>query len=398
MQAVFSKNLYLSYFMICFMFVGIAQASGELVVVIMIKNEADVIVQTLQPYVDGGVTRMVVLDTGSTDGTIETVKTFFLQYPHIQGYIFEQPFINFAESRNYAIECAESVFKDDCFLFMPDAEWYMQNVEGLLQFCHEHAQFPIVAYAVKIRNEAANFNFYTQRLFKAHREVRFCGVVHEVINCASKLKVPDNIYISWKPSQDGCNKSCKRWARDRDILLQELEKNPDNTRYTFYLAQTYDCLNDVQNATIWYKKRCGMHGFDEEDFMAHYRLAGIYARQEQWDDAIVYYLKAYGMRPHRAEPLVHLAQHYWRNQQFALAFLFSVGAVRIPYPETDVLFIEKEQYDYARYDVLGCAAWYVQEYQLGKEAILEALKAHPDYSHLLNNLKIYEGVLNNKDI
>ncbi|MBI2353072.1 hypothetical protein HYV11_02395 [Candidatus Dependentiae bacterium] len=99
------------------------------------------------------------------------------------------------------------------------------------------------------------------------------------------------------------------------------------------------------------------------------------------------------MRPHRVEPLVRLAQHYWEKQQFALSFLFALISTKVPYPTNDILFIEKELYDYSRYDVLGCAAWYVQEFQIGKEAVVEALKIHPNYSHLVRNLNLYETVL-----
>ncbi|MBI2353073.1 glycosyltransferase [Candidatus Dependentiae bacterium] len=229
--------------------------AGELVVVIMIKNEAKVIEQTLQPYVDGGVTRLVILDTGSTDETIEKVQQFFLKNPQVEAYLFEQPFVNFEVSRNHALKCAQETFKDDCFLFMPDAEWYMQNVSGLRDFCYDHIHNSSgISYSVKIKDKTDNLNFYTQRLFKAHKGVFFQGVVHEAINIAPMMRVPEDIYILWNPSADGCDKSYIRWQRDRDLLLKELEKNPHDTRNTFYLAQTYDCLNDLENAILWYKK------------------------------------------------------------------------------------------------------------------------------------------------
>ncbi|MBI2353071.1 glycosyltransferase [Candidatus Dependentiae bacterium] len=246
-------SIFFNFFFLFYYNFSLSKA-GELVVVIMIINEAKVIEQTLQPYVDGGVTRLVVLDTGSTDETIEKVQQFFLKNPQVEAYLFEQPFVNFAVSRNYAIECAQETFKDDCFLFMPDAEWYMQNVNGLRDFCYNHIHLPVISYSVKIRHEASNFNFYTQRLFKAHKGVFFQGVVHEAINIASMMRVPEDIYILWNPSVDGSNKSFIRWQRDRDLLLKELEKNPHDTRNTFYLAQTYDCLNDLENAILWYKK------------------------------------------------------------------------------------------------------------------------------------------------
>ncbi|MBI2353074.1 hypothetical protein HYV11_02405 [Candidatus Dependentiae bacterium] len=104
------------------------------------------------------------------------------------------------------------------------------------------------------------------------------------------------------------------------------------------------------------------------------------------------------MRPHRIEPLVRLAQHYLNKQEFALSFLFAAASTKVPYPVNDLLFIEKELYDYSRYDVLGCAALHVQEFQIGKDAVIEALKVHPNYQHLLNNLNSCEAVLSKLNV
>jgi len=48
-----------------------------LVVVLMVKNEALVIKETLQPFVDGGVTDFLIFDTGSTDGTQKVAQEFY---------------------------------------------------------------------------------------------------------------------------------------------------------------------------------------------------------------------------------------------------------------------------------------------------------------------------------
>lgn len=366
---------------------------GELVVVIMIKNEADVIVETLQPYVDGGIKRFLVLDTGSTDGTVEVVKNFFIEHNIEQGYVAEQDFVNFAVSRNYAIECAEELFKDNCFLFMPDAEWYMQDVPGLIQFCHEQSNSPENSFLVLLRHRSGSIEFHVQRLFRAHKNIRFCGVVHETINQVSFVKVPSSSYILWSPSDQGCEKSRNRWQRDKDLLLNELELNPYDCRNSFYLAQTFDCLGDLKQAYHWYKHRTTLQGWDEENFMAYYRLAQVCQRMNNWDEALKYYLAAYNMRSTRAEPLVKIAQHYWKQEKFALAYLFAARAVQIQYPTQDKLFIEKQTYDYARYDVLGCAAWYLQEYEVGKKAVEQALLAYNDLPHLLRNLNLYSQKL-----
>ncbi len=363
--------------------------SGELVVVIMVKNEGPVIEATLQPYIDGGVKRFLIEDTGSTDDTIEKARALFAKHNLKQAYVVEKPFVDFATSRNDAIDFAEAYFKDDCFFFMPDAEWYMQNVPGLIKFCHDHAHDKTQAFLVLLRNDDTNFQFHSQRLFRAHCGLRFVGVVHEVLNCCSCEKVPDSSYVLWKPSAKGQEKSKQRWSRDRDLLLKDALENPENPRTAFYLAQTYDCLGDLENARLWYTKRCELLGWDEENFMARYRLACVYERMDDWKNALHYHLEAFNLRPSRIESLVHIASYYLRKQQIPLAFIFALAACQVPYPATDTLFIEKELYDYSRFDLLGIAAWYLGKFQMGKDAVKKALAIHPEHKHLHQNLALY---------
>src|SRR5690242_15419346 len=68
-------------------------------VVIMVKNEADVIIPTLEPLLNAGIDRVLVYDTGSTDGTQQVIDHYFTQHQLDHAYVIEDPFIDFATSR-----------------------------------------------------------------------------------------------------------------------------------------------------------------------------------------------------------------------------------------------------------------------------------------------------------
>ena len=68
---------------------------------IMVKNEAPVILKTLES-VASRVEKIFVYDTGSTDNTIDICKNYA---PHIE--VKEGPWVNFSVSRNEALEWAE---------------------------------------------------------------------------------------------------------------------------------------------------------------------------------------------------------------------------------------------------------------------------------------------------
>jgi len=363
-----------------------------LVLVLMVKNEAHVMERTLQPLVDGGITSFFIFDTGSTDTTVAVARDFFEKNSVEKYHIIEEPFVNFSYSRNRALDLTEAAFPAAHFILMIDAEWLVHGVDRLLIFCAEHASDSDPLYLIRMVNWSDIF--YHPRLIRTHQHVRFVGGVHEVPNIISTHKVPDDIYIERTTSAIGIEQSRRRWHRDAEILMAEHMQDPSNTRTLFYLAQTFDCLNDLTNARLWYEKRLSILGWPEETFMASYRLAQVLERLAvtgacSWDEAHAEYLRAFSMRPTRAEPLVLLAEHYWSVGNYPLCYLFAHAAVQIPYPQEDYFLINRAFYDYYRYDLLGRAAWYLGKYTEGEAAVKQALIARPDLAHLHNNLALY---------
>lgn len=371
--------------------------SPLLTIVIMVKNEEHVIKDTLLPYAKAGIDSFFVFDTGSTDNTLEEAKKFFDEFKVI-GHIAQEPFIDFAASRNRALELAEKSFADAKFLLMPDAEWYMHNVEGLIEFCKKEQYKSTGLYQIRIVNQFVDFG--TGRLFRNKSKVRFEDEVHEYAIAKSHDKVPADIYFKWNPSSKGNEKSKNRWNVDLEKLTKKYKKNPTDPRTVFYLGQTYECLDDLVNAYKYYKIRANMPGWDEENFITEYRLGRIaesLSKQNNfdfnWNLAMDHYLKAFSMRSHRIESLFRIADHYWPDN-IPTCFLFAQYMYDVPYPSGDMLFIEKEIYEYARYEILSRCAWHMGKHELGEQATQKALKIHPEMSHLYSNLRCYLEKLN----
>jgi hypothetical protein len=360
-----------------------------LAIVIMVKNEALVIEETLQPFFEAGIQHYLIFDTGSTDGTVSLTLELFEKYNIKHGHVVEKPFVDFAISRNQALQAAEEIFPHANFFFMIDAEWYVKNVPGLITFCKAYKNSKEDLFHVRLGRQ--DYKNYIPRLFKAHKGICFCGAVHEYINKIATIKVPDDSYIYWNPSRLGVEKSRQRWYRDCDLLLKEHDKNPEDARTVFYLAQSYDCLNNFEQARYWYEKRCEMIGFHEETYMAHIRVAQAYRNLDNWPKALFYFIRAYSLNPRRVEPLICLADYYLKQNNFAVSYMFALQAVKVEQSSDYVLFINQVDYDYTRYDILGIVAWYVGEYEEGKKAVLKALEHSPDSTHLLSNLALYEA-------
>src|SRR3546814_6686783 len=78
----------------------------------MVKDEEQVIAPTLQPFVEAGIDSYLIFDTGFTDKTIEATQNYFAEHNVTNGHIFQEPFIDFATSRNRALDLAEEHVPD----------------------------------------------------------------------------------------------------------------------------------------------------------------------------------------------------------------------------------------------------------------------------------------------
>jgi hypothetical protein len=388
-----------------------AVSQPMLVVLLMVKDENKVIIPTLETFLtasskagkDNGEVAFVLYDTGSTDGTDTLAKKFF-EEKKIKHYLIEKGiFTNFAESRNRALEITRKAYPRSTFILFPDAEWYMHEFEELLTFCrtqiseYETGVVPPPYYCVRMERSDSYVSL-TPRLFLTADSVEFEGVVHECPTKYSDKQVPLKAYFEIGLSKFGAEKSKNRWYRDRNLLLQDLQKNPTNSRSTFYLGLTEKWLGHNDIAYIYLKKRIEMPAFPQEDYSALFQLAEVTEQLSEtdpknytWEEALGYYMQAYEMRPHRAEPLVRLADHYIRKENYSVGYLFARRAAELPLPsvEQEVLSISLEEYDYNRWELLGRAAWYVGEYEMGEAATKKAIEARPNYAHLYSNLACY---------
>lgn len=363
-----------------------------LVAVLMVKNEEKVMVTTLQPLVDAGITQFLIYDTGSTDNTIEITKEFFIKNK-IQNFVIEQgPWIDFAASRNQALKLTEEHFPNTTFILMLDAEWILHNGADLLRFCQEQKTKSNAVYMVHMLG--AYISMGQARLFRAKSNVFFIRKVHEQPNIPALVNVPKHIYFEYNPTSTGRKKSHERHMRDLNILLQEFKEDPTNQHTVRYIAQTYAALQDYDNSILWYEKLITMPITSPKDlFSAHLYLSMIYHAAKKIDKAILSYLKTYSIRPSRAEPLIRLALLYFDEKEYYLAYLFAKQAVTMPYPTNEIGTIEKGMYDFVRYEMLSLTAHVAGDYKLGEQATIQALKQHPELEYLQKQLQFYQEKL-----
>lgn len=324
-----------------------AQCSGAETVCLnmIVKNESAVIRRCLtsaKPLID----YWVIVDTGSTDGTQDIIKEFMKDIP---GELHERPWVNFGHNRNEALALAKG--KADYVLII-DADEVFSYPEGFKwpqldkDFYHITTEFSGTQYGrVQLIKNALNWEWK--------------GVLHEALSAnnaftsASLEGIQDVVRTDGARSQDP-----RKFHKDAEILEIALRSEPTNTRYQFYLAQSYRDAQEHEKALLNYQKRIAMGGWDQEIFWSMLQVGALQEALKMSPEVIhESYTKAFNYRPSRIEPLHRLTYYYRTAEQYEKGYQAALPALNVPL-SNDVLFVEHWVYDYGlllEYSI--CAYW-----------------------------------------
>ncbi|BBZ40953.1 hypothetical protein MCNS_40160 [Mycobacterium conspicuum] len=313
----------------------------------IVKNEAHIVAETLDsvaPYISS----WVIVDTGSTDGTQDVIRNHMARLG-IPGELHERPWRDFGHNRTEALTLAQG---HGDYIWVVDAD-------DIIVGTPEFNQLDADVYYMKISD--ASITYRRAQLFRDGARVHYQGVVHEgpVWDDSCVVGSLEGDWHIESRRLGARSQDPQKYARDRDLLLAEVERNPKDARSVFYLAQSYFDLGDFVNARKWYERRVEMGGWDEEVYYSMVRLAESMA-QLDWPWLVVQdaYLKAWEFRPTRAEALHAIARRYREDQRYASGHMFAQRAAQIPLPENDVLFVGADVYAWRAMDEQAiCAFW-----------------------------------------
>jgi glycosyltransferase involved in cell wall biosynthesis len=332
----------------------------------IVKDESEAIESCLAS-VKGLIDYWVIVDTGSKDGTQEIVKNFLKDIP---GELLERPWVNFEHNRNEALIAAKG--KGDYLLFL-DADEIWQHAENYTLPALDHDYYYVVV------RQLGAVDFKRIGLVNAQLDWKWNGVIHEVLECPLA-----KTYATLRGVIDVCNelrgaraKVSDTASKDASLLEKAIKKDPTNSRYMYYLGQSYMNSQKYEQSLKAFERRCNMESSDiHETFMALYQVGIAHEKMDDFDSAIKSYFKAYQFRPTRAEPLFRAAVLYRKQGNYLLGYLLSKYALSIPTPTEDLCF-EYLTYDYALLIEFANCALLLGRFQEGLEAC-HMLLANPN--------------------
>lgn len=330
----------------------------------IVKNESRIIERCMDSA-KSIVDCISICDTGSTDNTVELIQNYFKKN-NLPGKVHKHEWKNFGHNRTLSAQAARETLSDLGF-DLDHTYLLFLDADMVLKIRPEFVKNSLRAHAYSLVQKNGSMSYDNLRLGRADLDWRCVGVTHEYWaadnnNGSSKLTT---LYID--DVNDGGCKSDK-FERDIRLLLKGIEDEPDNVRYMFYLAQSYKCINNLDEAIKWYKKRIEKGGWYEEVWYSKYMLGSCYSLKNDWDNALHWYLNAYQHNPRRAEPLGEIARHYRLNAENNLAVLFAGHGKKIAYPKDQCLFISDPVYNYELDEDLSIAGYYTPFRQEAFEA------------------------------
>jgi tetratricopeptide (TPR) repeat protein len=193
------------------------------------------------------------------------------------------------------------------------------------------------------------YYYKNTRIVKNKLGFTYWGVTHEYVKSPENSKngqIEKHVAFI-KDIGDGGSKSDKS-ERDIRLLLKGLETEPNNDRYTFYLANSYNDAREFEKAISYYEKRIVIGGWIEEVWYSYYQIGRCYQKMNQMENAICAWMNGYEKYPNRIENLYEIIQHYRiiGKQKLAYCFYLIADDSRKRYLDQDYLFMQKDVYDY----------------------------------------------------
>lgn len=296
---------------------------------LIVKNEEELLPDCLSSIKDL-VDEMIVVDTGSTDKTIEIAKSWGAK-------VYEHPWQNdFAFHRNQSIDYATSEW---IFIIDADERFDAGNIWELKELL-KHTDFDSIVLQVNnlypwMKGNDPGGRLPSRRIFRKSRGIKYLGRIHNYQTCLGRLMTyATNFKIFHLGYGMSPEKMKIKHERERMLLKMGLEEEPNSYKMHYEMAR--NLIGDEYNKFVKENTAEAIghdlkvleltNPTDEGQWnirvMALSQLAIIYFNLENYDMAIKYGEETYQLHPDFLDPMYIIATSYMMKCMYGKARLW----------------------------------------------------------------------------
>lgn len=341
---------------------------ATIVLGMIVKDESHIIakcLERLRPFVDS----WCIVDTGSTDGTQDAVREAMKGLP---GELHEREWVSFSHNRS---ECFDLAKKHGDYVLVMDADDVWDAPEGF-------AWPELDADAYTLTLWGASLTWPRVQLLSTGAPWRYHDPVHAVAVCdrAARTEHIDGPVIrpttTGQRHLDGDSKT--KYLKDARIYEEALRTEPNNTRYHFYLAESFRYADEKDAALVAYQRRAAMGGWREEVWYSLFQAGRMAWALGDKAAAALLLQNAHQHYPARAEAMNALATLHNQDGHYALGYIAAAAAVERATPPPGALFSEHQCYAWRAADQYAIACYYTGRFHESYRTNRELLSRVPE--------------------
>jgi len=259
---------------------------------------------------------IVVVDTGSTDGTVQIAKRFTDKI-----YFFEWK-DDFAAARNFSFSKATGDY-----VMWIDADDVITNENvGEISALINGAEFDTayLLYAVAFNGEKPTFIYYRERIFRRSCNFKWEGEVHEAISPHGKIVYSKACIYHKKVKQNPT-------ARNLKIYLNKLFRGEKlDPRQKFYYGRELYYNGLISESITVLNEFLEGDGWVENKIEACRTLYSAYVSLGRWEEAEKALLKTFTYSAPRAVECCRMGEYFEKKNDVRSAIYWYERALNIP--------------------------------------------------------------------
>jgi glycosyltransferase involved in cell wall biosynthesis len=349
---------------------------------LIVKNEEKLLpncLKSIQAVSD----EIVVVDTGSTDGTVAIAKEFGAKVYH---YKWNE---DFAAARNFTNKKATG---DWILQIDADEELYREDQFKVRELIHQNlCDGAFVALHCKnstMFGENQPTVHYLVRIYKNREDFYYINPVHEVLQYSGDVIPVDINFLHHGYNLDPDYMKQKR-QRNAEILYKRLQQDSNHVASNFYLSMLHLANKEFELCETFAKRVIEKINPDDVSkqhifLMALNNLAIVHVEKEDFDAAKNYCQQAIKINDNYLDPQFFLGLCYFREKNFPMAkkvfnHYLEKFEVISRNPVFNLFINSSSAYLYEIYHILGKIYRKEKDYQTAQKMFSKALELNPSF-------------------